>query len=304
MHLRYVLFGLLVLLIAGFAACSSSSTKTAQENLVEEYFLNPAAGEDAAKLAALEKEIVSINNRKEALVKEDHIFNLAIREAEEDLVYEEAKSNLLKAQLNLAVGQNEDALVNKAKADIANNELEIVKKECALELLKMQQENGSDEMDLRDAELAAKLAEWDYNRAKIARVNQDKHFSTLSSVEESERIDVSYFEERMNQLQGNIDGVREDWEKSSADVKAKTDSCQNISASDNISVKRTASDESKSSSADNTISEKSDDKRSDNKAQQSQTKTKSSSFERKSGSSKSRSGSPNVRGSQGSDSCF
>lgn len=317
MHLKYLLFALLISLMAIVTGCSSSSNQSEQSNLVEEYFLKPTSGEDAAKLDALEKEIVAINNRKEALAKEDHILNLSIKGAEEELAYEEAKGNLLKAKLNLAVGQNDETLVNRAKADIANNELEIERKNCNLELLQMQKESGWDEMDLRDAELAAKLAEWDYYRAKIARVNQDQHFSTLTSVDESERIDVAYFENRMNQLQGEIDGARKTWEDNSADVQKKSETCQNMTSAsaaktnepkvsgtgaDNKADNNSAAQVRQDKQSEKTNTGSGRDAKSGSKDQRSQSKKDNSNSNKKSGSGGNKS--PNVRGSQSSVDCF
>ena len=240
MHLKYVLFGLLVSLMAILTGCSS--TQTEQTNMVEEYYLKPTSGEDAARIDAIEQEIVAINNRKEALLKEDHIIDLKIRVAEEDLAYEVAKGKLLLANFNLAVGLDDEALVNQAKADIATNEQEIQRKECVLELLKLQKGNCWDEVDLRDAELNSRLAEWDYLRAKIARVNQDKHLNAIQDGVggDAERINVDYFERIMIDSRGRVEDARRKFENSSSDVKREAENCGSVTGkrrSDSSSVR-------------------------------------------------------------------
>jgi hypothetical protein len=196
MQLKYVVLSGLIMSGAILTGCASN--QCAQSQMIEEYYLKPTVGEDAARIDALEREIIAENNRKTELVKKDHIIDLKTKVAKEDLALEQDRTPLLKANLNLAVGKNDDALVKQAEAEFKANADEVERKQCVIEYLKVQKKANADEIALTDAKLAARVAEREYIRAKVARVNQDKQLgSPTKPEEEEERIDVQEYEDLM-----------------------------------------------------------------------------------------------------------
>ena len=222
MQLKYLVATLIISMITVITGCASNQcVPCMQSQLIEEYYVKPTEGSDAERLDTLEQEIIAANNRKAELVKKDHIIDLRTKVAEEELTLQQDRTPLLKANLDLAVGKNDDELVKKAEADLKANQCEVENKQCIIDYLKLRKEVNQDEIAMTDAELAAKLAEREYIRAKIARVNQDAQLRKIgASKEDDEKINVEEYEDAMKARQKEERAARKKFAQNDAGLKA------------------------------------------------------------------------------------
>ncbi|MCL1911647.1 MAG: hypothetical protein FWG13_05535 [Leptospirales bacterium] len=222
MQLKYLVATLIISMITVITGCASNQCiPCMQSQLIEEYYVKPTEGSDAERLDTLEQEIIVANNRKAELVKKDHIIDLRTKVAEEELTLQQDRTPLLKANLDLAVGKNDDELVKKAEADLKANQCEVENKQCIIDYLKLRKEVNQDEIAMTDAELAAKLAEREYIRAKIARVNQDAQLRKIgASKEDDEKINVEEYEDAMKARQKEERTARKKFAQNDAGLKA------------------------------------------------------------------------------------
>ncbi len=214
MTLKYFLTALLISAAAVLAGCASTGS-------VEDYYLKPASGDDAARIDAVEQEIIQLRQAKDASAKESDLLDYEIKVAEEDLDHEKDLKDLLNANYDFAVAKNAPAEVAQAKAAIEKNKTDVETKECILELLKAKKNLSEKDIELKETQLDARLAERDYLRAKVARVNQDKELGIPDkcSEEDLDRINVSEYEEAWKEKLEKEKDAQSAWDKSSADVK-------------------------------------------------------------------------------------
>lgn len=200
---------------------------------VEKYYLKPASGEDASRIDTVEKEVIAARKARDAAANERHLIDYEIVVAKEDLAHEQDKDALLTAEYSLAAAKDSQAEVNKVKSDRQIHEVEIAKKECVLDYLSQKKAHGGTTLELRDAQLATKVAERNYLMAKVARENQDKQLGKPENPceEDISRIDVSYYEKIWKRKQAEEKIAQNMWNESSTSLEEARKACDSAGTS-------------------------------------------------------------------------
>ncbi len=196
-------YSIIITLLIFFTGCFASLPPK-----VNEVYLNDKNEKDAAKLETIEKEIIEITNAKESLVKSLKINQQNIRIAQKERNRLAAVEELLKEKQKLFILQENAGGQQETKQKITETKKENAATNRKIEYLKAKEDNLEKNINVKEAELATKVAEQYLLQAKIARANQEKMLSDADDKKEKKDLIKiedyqKYYDDQKSSLEGS-----------------------------------------------------------------------------------------------------
>lgn len=187
---------------------------------VNEVYLNDKTAKDAAKLEIIEKEIIAITNEKENLSKSLKINRQSITIAKKERNRIEAVEELLKEKQKLYILKEDKPLQQETRKKIETSRKDKTATNSKIEYLKAEEDYLEKKVEVKEAELAVKVAEQYLLQAKIARANQEKMLSdTNDKKEKKDLIDVATYRKYYDDQKAGLEGSQKKLVESSKRLK-------------------------------------------------------------------------------------
>jgi len=176
---------------------------------VKEIYLKDTTADEQKKLSAIEQEIIKINQENTRLKESLKILNQKILVSEKDIArLEKEKSYFAEKEKLLTLSNETDKLV-KLNEEKKKNDYEIQLGKLNLEMLKAQKNRDEMNSDLLDTRLSVRVAELNFEKAKIGRAYQDKTLGPVVADPKGEkdknRIDIEQYEKYFKDQQAKME---------------------------------------------------------------------------------------------------
>ncbi len=211
----------LLLALVFMAGCLSMPDPVKDEFLVEQ------TAAQKQKLDSLAQEIIAKRKEKE---KVDEALKITVQKvviAKKEIPVLEKENETLVEKQKLYTIENNDAMVKKTNDDIAANQTALARQKAYLKYLQALEDDQEAQIELRHAELAVYVSEMEFEKAKIARVYQEKEFGETDTPEtakdgkaEKHLIDVATYENYHVKQKSILASKTEKQKKTAEELKA------------------------------------------------------------------------------------
>lgn len=172
-----------------FCGCLATMPPAVKDDLLTE-----KTADEAKKLNAIEDGIVSINQENNKVKEELKITKQRLVVSENQISsLEEAKKLALEKEKLYAITGEADKLADVRK-ELQDKEEKLRMENAILSYLKAKQEHEEDTVDLKDAELAARVGELYHEKAVIARRYQDKIMPAPADLKDADKNKINVSE--------------------------------------------------------------------------------------------------------------
>ncbi len=150
---------------------------------INEVYLNEKSDADSSKLVDIEKSIIKITDEKAKIEKEVKIIAFDIAIAKKEKNRDEADEELLNEKQKLNILKKDTAGIETTKQKIIASKKAQAEKDKRIKYLKAKEDNLEKQVDVKESELAVKVAEQLLLKAKIARANQEKMLNGADEIQ-------------------------------------------------------------------------------------------------------------------------
>ncbi len=179
---------------------------------INDVYLSDKSEKQAAQLESIEKEIIAITNDKEKLNTSLKINRQTITIEQKEQKRLEAVEELLKEKQKLNIIKEDSTAKKKTKMELGETISAQAATAGRITYLKAKEDNLEKQIEVKDAELAVKVAEQYLLKAKIGRANQEKMLSGTGSEKdtkgEKDLIDLSKYQKYYDSQKNNLEGSR------------------------------------------------------------------------------------------------
>ncbi|MGV7928564.1 MAG: hypothetical protein AB2L13_06610 [Spirochaetota bacterium] len=181
---------------------------------------------DEKKLAKIEDEIVVINQENNKIKESLKITSQKVVISGKEISGLEKEKSLLEEKKKLYVISNDTRALAEVEKAMVDNQQKINLEKINQEYLKARQDHEEKGVELKEAELAAKIAELNFEKARIARAYQDRTMGEVPTdpktgkKDDKARIDVSEYEKYLESRKEKVTTVRQNYLKITDTFKA------------------------------------------------------------------------------------
>ncbi len=181
--------------IIGLSGCFATMPSPIKDTLLIE-----KSAEDEKKLAKIEDEIVLINQENNKIKESLKIIAQKVIISDKEITSLEKGKSLLEEKKKLYVISNDTKALADVEKEMVDNQQKINLEKINLEYLNAREDYEKSGIELKEAELAARIAELNFEKAKIARAYQDRTMGEIPAdpktgkKDDKARIDVSEYE--------------------------------------------------------------------------------------------------------------
>jgi len=186
---------------------------------INEVYLSEKSDADNGKLEGIEKSIIKITDDKAKIEKEVKIIALDITIAKKERNRHEANEELLNEKQKLNILKKDTAGIQETKQKIAASKKAQVDTGKRIKYLKAKEDNLEKQVDVKESELAVKVAEQLLVKAKIARANQEKMMKGADEKQKKNLIDVSQYQKYYDSQKGSLDRAEKSLRDSDKELK-------------------------------------------------------------------------------------
>lgn len=172
---------------------------------INEVYLSEKSDADNGKLEGIEKSIIKITDDKAKIEKEVKVIALDIAIAKKERNRSEADEELLNEKQKLFILKKDVAGIQDTKHKIAASKKAQSDTEKKIKYLKTKEDNLEKQVDVKESELAVKVAEQLLVKAKIARANQEKMLKGADEKQKKSLIDVTTYQKYYDTQKGSLD---------------------------------------------------------------------------------------------------
>ncbi|HDP79765.1 MAG TPA: hypothetical protein ENN21_02865 [Spirochaetes bacterium] len=195
---------LLILVSAFFIGCFATMPPP-----VKEMYLKDTTADEQKKLSAIEQEIIKINQENSRLKESLKILNQKILVNEKDIARLEKEKSYFAEKEKLLTLSNETEKLVKLNEEKKKNDFDLQLEKLNLDFLKAKKNCDEVNSELLNTRLNVKIAELNFEKAKIGRAYQDK---TLGPVvadakggKDKNRIDIEQYEKYYKDQQAKLE---------------------------------------------------------------------------------------------------
>ncbi len=199
-----------VCMIIGLTGCFATTPPPIKDTLLIE---KTAADEN--KLAKIEDEIVAINQENNRIKDSLKITSQKEVISSKEITSLEKEKSLLEEKKKLYVISNDTKALADVEKAMVDNQQKINLEKINREYLQARMDYEKSAIELKEAELAAKIAELNFEKAKIARAYQDRTMGEApvdpktGKKDDKARIDVSEYEKYLDSRKEKVTQTRQ-----------------------------------------------------------------------------------------------
>ncbi|HOW84230.1 MAG TPA: hypothetical protein PK573_16825 [Spirochaetota bacterium] len=207
--------------LIGFSGCFATMPAPIKDTLLIE-----KTDADEKKLAKIEDEIVVINQENNKIKESLKITSQKVVISGKEISGLEKEKSLLEEKKKLYVISNDTRALAEVEKAMVDNQQKINLEKINQEYLKARQDHEEKGVELKEAELAAKIAELNFEKARIARAYQDRTMGEVPTdpktgkKDDKARIDVSEYEKYLESRKEKVTTVRQNYLKITDTFKA------------------------------------------------------------------------------------
>jgi hypothetical protein len=199
-----------VCMIIGLSGCFATMPPPVKDTLLIE-----KTAEDEKKLAKIEDEIVVINQENNKIKDSLKITSQKEVISSKEITSLEKEKSLLEEKKKLYVISNDTKALADVEKAMVDNQQKINLEKINREYLQARRDYEKSGIELKEAELAAKIAELNFEKAKIARAYQDRTMGEApvdpktGKKDDKARIDVSEYEKYLESRKEKVTQTRQ-----------------------------------------------------------------------------------------------
>ncbi len=211
MKTKQIPFFFLIILIIVVSGCLTMKPKT-----IEDVYLSEISTENAQRLRIIEENIINLKNEKDKIEKDLAVAEQLIIVSESEIEKNSANKAFLQENEKLYTISEEIKKLTRVQKELSICEKDLKDSEYRLSLNKAKHDETETLLNVKKAELAVKVAELDYEKAKVAKEYQKKR---PEKFDEDKIIDVPDYEKFLNDQTADLDRANDKHKKASDVVK-------------------------------------------------------------------------------------